>query len=105
MKMNLKHPKIWFVQALLILLYAPAISQNTRTEVAGIPVNYDESRVGAYTLPDPLVMQNGDPVKDAASWYGKRRPEILDLFEREQFGRSPDRKHISFEVFEKGTPE
>ena len=23
--------------------------------VAGIPVNYDESKVGTYTLPDPLV--------------------------------------------------
>ena len=26
------------------------------TNVAGIPVNYDEARVGTYTLPDPLVL-------------------------------------------------
>ena len=26
--------------------------------VAGIPVNYDESKVGTYTLPDPLVTSN-----------------------------------------------
>jgi hypothetical protein len=26
------------------------------TEVAGIPVNYDEAKVGTYTLPDPLVL-------------------------------------------------
>lgn len=27
--------------------------------VAGIPVNYDESKTGSYTLPDPLTLQNG----------------------------------------------
>ena len=35
------------------------------TEVAGIHVNYDEALVGTYTLPDPLVLANGKPVKDA----------------------------------------
>jgi hypothetical protein len=29
----------------------------------GIPVNYTESKVGSYTLPDPLQMANGDPVR------------------------------------------
>jgi hypothetical protein len=31
------------------------------SEVAGIPVNYEETRVGTYTLPDPLVLANGKP--------------------------------------------
>ena len=35
--------------------------------VAGIPVNYDESKVGTYTLPDPLVTANGARVRDAAT--------------------------------------
>jgi hypothetical protein len=30
--------------------------------VAGIPVNYDESKVGTYTLPDPLLLLNGKQV-------------------------------------------
>jgi len=29
--------------------------------VAGIPVNYDESLVGGYNLPNPLVLADGKP--------------------------------------------
>ena len=56
------------------------------------PVNYDESAVPAYTLPDPLRLSNGDEVKDTVEWINKRRPEILSLFETEMFGKTPDRK-------------
>ena len=45
--------------------------------VAGIPVNYDEAKVGTYTLPDALVLNNGKPVRDAKTWTKKRRPEIV----------------------------
>ncbi|HZF38195.1 MAG TPA: acetylxylan esterase, partial [Blastocatellia bacterium] len=76
-----------------------------RTEVAGIPVNYDESRVGTYTLPDPLTLNNGAPARDAKTWIQKRRPEIVRLFEENQFGRSPGRPAgMSFDVFDKGAP-
>lgn len=75
------------------------------TEVAGIHVNYDEALVGNYTLPDPLVMANGKPVRDAKTWMEKRRPEIVRLFEENEYGRSPGRpKGMSFDVFDKGTP-
>src|SRR5947209_13402381 len=59
--------------------------------VAGIPVNYDETLTGAYTLPDPLALANGKPVRDAKTWNEKRRPEVLHLFEDNQFGKSPGR--------------
>ena len=76
-----------------------------RTEVAGIPVNYDESRVGTYVLPDPLTLNNGAKVRDAETWARKRRPEIIRLFEENQFGRSPGRPEgMSFDVFDKGAP-
>ena len=39
--------------------------------------NFDESKAGQYTLPDPLRMENGDPVKDAKMWREKRRPAAL----------------------------
>jgi pimeloyl-ACP methyl ester carboxylesterase len=52
-------------------------------------VNYDESKVGAYTLPNPLILQNGDPVRTSADWETKRRPEILKLFETNMYGRVP----------------
>ena len=71
---------------------------------AGIPVNYDETLVGTYTLPDPLVMLNGEKVKNAKMWYAKRRPEIVSLFEEFQYGRMPAApKDMSFNVFDKGT--
>ncbi len=49
----------------------------------------DEAKVPHYTLPDPLTLQNGDKVKDARTWFNKRRPEILALYEEEVFGHSP----------------
>src|SRR5260370_27558022 len=73
--------------------------------VAGIPANYEESAAGTYTLPDPLVLANGKSVRNAKTWYQKRRPEIVRLFEENQYGRSPGRPAgMSFEVFDKGTP-
>jgi hypothetical protein len=50
--------------------------------------NYDESKVPAYVLPDPLVFNNGDKVLTRKDW-DKRRPEILRIFENEVYGISP----------------
>ncbi len=53
-------------------------------------VNYDESKAGPYTtLPDPLVLQNGRRVTMARAWWEKRRPEIVEDFDREVYGRAP----------------
>ncbi len=54
-------------------------------------INYDESKVPQYTLPDPLVTAHGQPVTDAAGWRQQRRPEILRLFEQYVYGKSPGR--------------
>jgi len=51
--------------------------------------NYDESKVGQYTLPDPLICSDGTAVKDAQTWREKRRPEILKLFEEYVYGKAP----------------
>ena len=68
-------------------------------------MNYDEAKVGTYTLPDPLLLADGKPVRDARTWADKRRPEIVRLFEENQYGRSPGRPAgMTFDVFDKGTP-
>ncbi len=86
-------------------VYTVAQTPAPPKEVAGIPVNYDEALVGHYTLPDPLQLANGKKVGDAKTWYQKRRPEIVDLFEENQLGRSPGPPaHISYDAFDPGTP-
>ena len=52
--------------------------------------NRDESKVNAYSLPDPLILNNGKPVLNAADWWEKRRPEIVEDFDREIYGRLPE---------------
>jgi hypothetical protein len=104
--------RLAFREYTLLMALTPAmVGQQVATAprdpevVAGIPVNYDESKVGSYTLPDPLILADGTPVRDAASWNRKRRPEIVRLFEENQYGRAPGRPpDMSFELFEKGAP-
>ncbi len=57
--------------------------------IAGIPVNYTEAKVGTYTLPDPLKLANGQPVKDARTWNEQRRPELVKYYQSEIYGRIP----------------
>jgi hypothetical protein len=84
--------KILPLAGLLLLPLVPASAQPA-------DANYDEAKAGTYTLPDPLVMSNGDRVTSAKQWRERRRPEILRLFETQVYGRSPGRpKDISFEL-------
>ena len=72
---------------------------------AGVPVNYTEAKVGTYTLPDPLKLANGNLVFTGKVWFQKRRPEIVKLFEENQYGRMPERpRDLRFDVFDRATP-
>ncbi len=52
--------------------------------------NTDESEATTYdALPDPLVFNNGDTVRTVDEWEKKRRAEIVELFDREIYGRVP----------------
>ncbi len=61
----------------------------TRSGV-GTWTSYDEAKASPYPLPDPLVLKNGQPVKDADTWWHQRRPEILEDFRAEMYGRIPE---------------
>ena len=53
--------------------------------------NYDESKANPFpNLPDPLRLPNGQKVTTPAEWWNQRRPEIVEDFEREVYGRAPD---------------
>ena len=52
--------------------------------------NYDPEKANPYPdLPDPLTLRNGRAVTTADIWWKQRRPEIVEDFEREVFGRVP----------------
>jgi hypothetical protein len=52
--------------------------------------NYDEAKAKPDPkLPDPLTLKNGKEVKTAKAWWELRRPEIVEDFDREIYGRAP----------------
>jgi hypothetical protein len=62
--------------------------------------NTDESKANPFpNLPDPLVLKNGNKVATADMWWKERRPEIVEDFDREVYGRVPkDVPRVSWEV-------
>ena len=62
--------------------------------------NYDESKANPYpNLPDPLTLKNGEKVTTPEQWWNKRRPEIVEDFDREVYGRVPkDVPKVTWEV-------
>ncbi len=61
--------------------------------------NVDESKVPPYTLPDPLILKNGQTVTSAEIWWKERRPEIVEDFDREIYGRAPkDTPKLTWEL-------
>lgn len=69
--------------------------KSTRRGPSGNPqapdaANSDETKATTYTsIPDALVLKNGKKVTDANTWWRKRRPEIVEDFDREVYGRLP----------------
>jgi hypothetical protein len=63
--------------------------------------NYDEDKVPLYTLPDPLHFTNGGKVRTAKAWMKKRRPQLLEIFEDQVYGKIPaGLKMTSFRLVE-----
>ena len=50
-------------------------------EVAALPVQEN--------FPDPLIMQNGQPVTTPDQWFKERRPELKALFQHYMYGELP----------------
>jgi len=54
--------------------------------------NYDEALANPYpNLPELLKLKNGKKVTTPAQWWNQRWPEIVEDFEREVFGRVPQK--------------
>lgn len=59
------------------------------TDAPAVPATFEESMVPDYVLPEALRLENGGSVQSAAAWRDLRRPEILELFESQVYGRTP----------------
>ena len=79
----------------LILILIPCIG------LAQFEPNYDESKVPDYELPDVLTSFDGKKITNINEWEEIRRPEILEIFEAEVYGKVPDRAvKVSFEIID-----
>jgi hypothetical protein len=79
-------------QRIMDLLHITALRPGVHNNLAALdhPVNYDEAKANPYpNLPDPLLLKNGKRVTTAKQWWSQRRPELVELFDREVFGRVP----------------
>ena len=70
-------------------LHIASLRPGVNARVAG-SANYDEAKANPYPdLPDPLTLKNGKKVTSARMWWEQRRPEIVEDFDREVYGRVP----------------
>ena len=71
-----------FLLALFLLLTLKLSAQP-------LGANYDESKIPDYQLPELLKSEKGRKIRKAAQWEKIRRPEILQLFQQEVYGKVP----------------
>lgn len=76
------------LSALLFIVSLSGYTQRPET-------NYDEEKVPQYTLPELLVTQNGKKIRNLKQWEKIRKPEILQLFQQEVFGKVPDKLEVA----------
>lgn len=65
------------------------LSDFLRVRLRHIGISYDETKIPAYNLPDPLRLTHGGIVTRPKEWWKKRRPEIMRLFQDHVYGCSP----------------
>jgi hypothetical protein len=69
--------------------------------------NYDEAKANPFpTLPDPLVTKSGKKITTPEMWWNERRPEIVEDFDREIYGRvRKDVPRVNWEVTSTATEQ
>lgn len=75
--------------SLMFLMTATIAAQNKNA-----PVNYDESKVPAFVIPDVLKCEDGECVETVRQWEKKRRPELLRMFSEQEYGVTPQHTGI-----------
>ncbi|WP_300602575.1 hypothetical protein [Niabella sp.] len=92
----MQHCNIKSITTLLL-----AIITGLSASIAQKGVNYDETKVPPYTLPELMQTTTGIPVTSAAQWEKLRRPELLALFAAKVYGRTPSEKiHVNYALLQ-----
>lgn len=82
--------RILTTTAALLLLCSTLSAQKVRTVTW--TTNTDESKVPEYTLPDPLLCNDGTPVTTLEMWEKVRRPELVEMLTTYMYGKTPEVK-------------
>ncbi len=62
-------------------------------------INYDESKVSGFVLPDLLTCNDGKKVTSVRQWEKQRRPEVMEFFASQMYGRTPkDKIRVTYET-------
>ena len=76
----------------------PAPAKPTPATSYGHPgTNFDEAKVGDLPIPDVLTAPNGEKITTKEAWE-KHRAELLDLFAKEEYGKTPGGRPANFGV-------
>lgn len=72
---------------LALLVTCPVFAQQAKE--LDSDVNYDESKIPHYDLPELFVTAEGDTITTVEEWETIRRPQIMSLFSNLVYGRVP----------------
>lgn len=81
----MKNPSRSPVKSLVCFALGLAVASVNALDPTGI---HEESKVPPYALPDVLLCTDGQKVKTAEEWRQKRRPELLEIFSSEIYGKT-----------------
>jgi hypothetical protein len=95
--LSAREDQLLMMDRLGITLLRPGKSADANSPNAA---NYDEALANPFPdLPDPLTTEKGKKVKSPEMWWDVRRPEIAEVFEREVYGRVPEKvPEVTWEV-------
>jgi hypothetical protein len=82
----MKESRLQLATLCLTILLTTLLTVHTKAQDS---INYDESKVPPYTLPDPLILPNGKRITTAEQWTQQQRPAMLKLFAENVYGRMP----------------
>ena len=88
----------------ILFLGLLSLSLQSIAQSAASRANYDESKVPEFEIPDLLTSFEGEAIHTALEWETMRRPELLDFFTNQMYGKVPgDLAITKWEVIEEGT--